>query len=276
MKSTNMKSTITEEQRQHISEVVSKMHLPAGLGNAENACSIAAINIALTGKLTDAIPECMSLVIGTWIISAQDQMDDADRNSSDWKSLLPFAAGTGNDQDKEKARLELILAHMWSELAKIQHVADKHGFGTKWKAMTTNKTACAARAAAAAAYAALAADSAAAAAARAAAAAADSVAARAAAADSVADAAARAAVAAVADAAARAARAAAATADAADSVADAAAYAALAAAAAAADSVADAAARVAAAADAYAAALAADACAAADNPANLLKSLLEI
>ena len=208
------------------------MHLPAGLGNAENACSIAAINIALTGKLTDAIPECMSLVIGAWIISAQDQMDDADRNSSDWKSLLPFAAGTGNDQDKEKARLELILAHMWSELAKIQHVADKHGFGTKWKAMTTNKTAWAARAAAAAAYAALAADS-------------------------VADAAAYAAARAVA------ARAAAA-----------AAYAALAASAAA-DSVADAAARVAAAADAYAAALAADA-ADADNPANLLKSLLEI
>jgi hypothetical protein len=71
------------------------MTLPSGLGTEESACSIAAINLALTGELTDDIPDCMSEVIGRWIIPTQDAMPAELRNSPRWKSLLPLAAGTG-------------------------------------------------------------------------------------------------------------------------------------------------------------------------------------
>ena len=43
--------------------------IPVGLGNEEAACSIAAINIAISGQFTARIPECMSKVIGKWIIT---------------------------------------------------------------------------------------------------------------------------------------------------------------------------------------------------------------
>ena len=144
-----------------IAETVNRMHLPVGLGNKENACSIAAINLALTGELTDDIPECMSKVIGRWIIVTQDAMPDELRNSARWKGLLPLAAGTGRDYEKERA--ELILDHMWTvTLPMLQPLADAKGFGGPWRRMTTERTqeaaARAARAAAATAWAAEAAE----------------------------------------------------------------------------------------------------------------------
>lgn len=124
------------------------MTLPTGIGTAENACSIAAINLALTGTLTDDIPFCMSEVIGKWIISVQDAMPSKMRNSSDWKSLLPLAAGTGRDREKE--RLEIIMQWMWTDvLPTVQPIADRIGFGIEWRAMTDVKTVNAAKAAAA-------------------------------------------------------------------------------------------------------------------------------
>ncbi len=110
--------------------------IPTGLGTEEAACSIAAINLAITGELTDDIPECMSEVIGNWIIRVQDAMPDEMRNSAAWRSLLPDAAGTGRDPDRERARLELSMAWMWDTvLPLIQPTADKHGFGEKWRRM---------------------------------------------------------------------------------------------------------------------------------------------
>jgi hypothetical protein len=147
-------STITIEQQQAIAEKLASMTLPSGLGTEEAACSIAAINLALTGKLTDDIPNCMSEVIGKWIIRIQDAMPADMRNSGRWKQLLPLAAGTG--RDKEKKRLSIILDWMWGAvLPTLQPLADDRGFGTEWKRMTTERTesaaAEAARAAAAAA-----------------------------------------------------------------------------------------------------------------------------
>jgi hypothetical protein len=129
---------------QKIADVVNRMHLPSGLGTHENACSIAAINLALTGELTDHIPTCMSEVIGRWIIVTQDAMPDAMRNSPEWKRLLPLAAGTGRAHEKE--RLNVLLNHMWTvALPLLQPVADARGFGDEWRTMTTEKTAWAAR-----------------------------------------------------------------------------------------------------------------------------------
>ena len=135
-------STITAEQQSKISDYLSNHVLPKGLGNKESACSIAAINLALSGELTDKIPDCMSYVIGRWIIRVQDSMPGDMRNSAKWKSLLPLAAGTGRNQDDEKRRMNIILGWMWETvLPHIQPIADKRGFGDKWKAMTDEKTA---------------------------------------------------------------------------------------------------------------------------------------
>jgi hypothetical protein len=141
-------STITQEQTAAIAAKLEGMTLPRGLGDERAACSIAAINLALTGRLTDEIPACMSAVIGKWIIGVQDAMPHDMRNSARWKSLLPLAAGTGRDHEQE--RLTLILDWMLGTvLPTVQPIADKHGFGGGWLTMTTERTATAAAAAAA-------------------------------------------------------------------------------------------------------------------------------
>lgn len=117
------------------------MHIPSGLGTEESACSIAAINLALTGRLSDDIPACMSTVIGKWIIPVEDAMPDEMRNGPEWRRLLPLAAGTGRDPEREKARLALILDWMWSQvLPQLQSIADKGGFGNAWRAMCRERT----------------------------------------------------------------------------------------------------------------------------------------
>jgi hypothetical protein len=139
-------STITPEQQTAIASKLATMHLPSGLGDEQSACSIAAINLALSGRLTDEIPDCMSEVIGQWIISVQDAMPDAVRNSARWKSLLPLAAGTGRVNEQE--RLKIILDWMWGTvLPSLQSLAGQQGFGAQWKKMTTKRTAEAATAA---------------------------------------------------------------------------------------------------------------------------------
>jgi hypothetical protein len=143
-------STLTTEQRAAIAALIEPMSLAEGVGSKESACSIAAINLALTGELTDRIPDCMSEVIGRWIIRIQDRMAASIRNSAEWKRLLPLAAGTG--RDKEQQRLALIMDWMWRTLSLVQPVADANGFGTEWAAMLREKTRAASAAAHAAAY----------------------------------------------------------------------------------------------------------------------------
>ena len=140
-------STITTEQQASIAKTLEGMQLPSGLGNEHSACSLAAINLALSGRLTDEIPDCMSEVIGQWIIAVQDAMPDAVRNSRRWKSLLPLAAGTGRVNEQE--RLDIILSWMWGTvLPSLQPTADQQGFGKQWQKMTTERTVEAADAAA--------------------------------------------------------------------------------------------------------------------------------
>jgi hypothetical protein len=148
-----MKSTLTEEQRQAIADYVLNHHLTKGLGDREDACSIAAINLALTNALTDRIPDCMSPVIGRWIIVIQDAMPDDMRNGIEWKLMLPGAAGTG--RELENRRLDLILNWMWEDvLPLLSELADKSGFGRAWNEMLKSKSREAAAAAHAATYAA--------------------------------------------------------------------------------------------------------------------------
>ena len=122
-----MSDLLTTKQQADISALVQRMELTRGVGTEESACSIAAINLALTGELTDIIPNCMSRVIGKWIIAIQDRMPDDMRNSDEWKRLLPLAAGTGHT--KESERLSIIVDWMWESLRMFQPFADAKGFG---------------------------------------------------------------------------------------------------------------------------------------------------
>ena len=143
-----MQPTITEQQQQAIALKLATMHLPAGLGDEHNACSIAAINLTLSGELSDTIPLCMSEVIGKWIIPMQDAMPDTMRNSTEWKRLLPLAAGTGREREQE--RLTIIMNWLWeSVLPTVQPAADSGGYGEQWKEMLRQRTAAAAARAAA-------------------------------------------------------------------------------------------------------------------------------
>lgn len=144
-------STLTTHQADKIRHFLADKHIPAGLGTGDEACSIAAINLALNGELTDEIPPCMSPVIGRWIIVAQDSMPDALRNSPEWRELLPLAAGTGRDPKLEARRLGLIVDWMWTCLASVQPVADASGFGSEWAAMCRTRSGTAAEVARAAA-----------------------------------------------------------------------------------------------------------------------------
>ncbi len=131
--------TLSQKELDDIAVILAPMVLPKGLGTRENACSIAAINLALNGKLSDGIPDCMSPVIGKWIIRVQDEMPQDMRNSREWKYLLPFAAGTGREHEKQ--RIAMIIDWMWVEcLPQIQPLADKSGFGNAWRDMCRLKT----------------------------------------------------------------------------------------------------------------------------------------
>ena len=134
-------STITAEQQAAVAATLAVMpNIPAGVGSEENACSIAAINLALTGELTDVIPDCMSLVIGKWIIKIQDTAPAELRNSERWRRLLPLAAGTGRGREAERS--SVALEWMWSVvLPQVQPIADRLGFGEKWHDMCSLRTA---------------------------------------------------------------------------------------------------------------------------------------
>ena len=113
--------------------------IPAGLGTEDAACSMAAINLAISGELLDEIPACMSRVVGRWIIEIQDAMPTEMRNSEEWKELLPMAAGTGRDYEDDRSYI--ILEWMWDTVVPLfQSKADELGFGDEWHKMCTERT----------------------------------------------------------------------------------------------------------------------------------------
>ena len=135
---------ITTEQETAIRDMLASMQeLAVGLGTKERACSLGALNLALTGTLTDTVPKCMSVVIGRWVISVQDRMPAADRDSAAWRGLLVLAAGTGRAH--EPARLAIVMDWMWDALATLQSHADAHGFGDAWATMLRERTPLSAR-----------------------------------------------------------------------------------------------------------------------------------
>ena len=143
----------TTDHRLKLESYLATHTLPKGLGHRESACTLAAINLAMSGKLTDDIPARMSEVLGRAAIALQDAMPTEMRNSARYKSLIPEMPGTARALEQE--RLAILMDWMWSVvLPQLQPITDKRGFGGEWRLMCQDKTADAARAAANAAYAA--------------------------------------------------------------------------------------------------------------------------
>ena len=134
-------TTYTPEIRSKLEHYLSTHTLPKGMGNEESACSIAAINLAISGKMTDEIPDCMSEVIGCATITLQDAMPDDMRNSARYKAWLPTAVGTGRDREQEQERLAILMDWMWrTVLPQLQPLADEKGFGKEWRTMCSERT----------------------------------------------------------------------------------------------------------------------------------------
>ena len=133
----------TIEHRTKLEAYLAAHDIPSGLGNKDGACTIAAINLAISGEITDTIPDCMSDVLGRATISLQDVMPAELRNSARYKALIPNMAGTG--RDREMDRLAVILDWMWTAvLPQIQFVADASNCGDEWRHMCNVKTSAAA------------------------------------------------------------------------------------------------------------------------------------
>ena len=129
-----MTQTFTREHRAKLEQYLATHDLPKGLGSRKSACSIAAINLAISGTLTADIPDCMSDVLGDSTISLQDAMPYAMRNSTRYKTLLPEMAGTRREHEQE--RLAIIMDWMWSVvLPQLQQIADSKGFGEDRKSV---------------------------------------------------------------------------------------------------------------------------------------------
>ena len=127
-------STWSPEADHRLRTFLATHELSIGGGPEEPACSLVAINLALTGRPSRAIPDCMSAAIGYWIICIQTEMPGEIRNGRAWKDLLPRAAATG--RDREPQRLIVLLDCVWNTVFPLlQGLADRKGFGDEWRRM---------------------------------------------------------------------------------------------------------------------------------------------
>ena len=117
-----------------------------GISDEDAACSITAINLALTGELTDEDPsDCMSPVIRHWVIRVQDKMPEKmmsrdDEHGRRWRKALPFVAGS-RDPDREQERQDLILNWMWERLGDDWETWVPTEVHAAWHTMLTERTA---------------------------------------------------------------------------------------------------------------------------------------
>src|SRR5690606_21945748 len=115
-------------------------HLAEGIGTRTVPCTIAAINLALTGDHSDRPHPCMSEIIRRWVIAVQDAMPPTLRDSPEWREAASRIPGTASDTAVENRRKRILWDWMWGGLAMIQDLADESGFGPEWHRMLTERT----------------------------------------------------------------------------------------------------------------------------------------
>lgn len=93
-----------------------------GLGTENRPCTIAAINLARSGVLTDEDPdECMSGVVRRWVIGVQDSMPETmlepdDEHGIRWRRVAPLIAGSRTSDPSDDERLAMLMDWMWDRL----------------------------------------------------------------------------------------------------------------------------------------------------------------
>lgn len=131
------------KDQQKIARHVKDLDICHGVGDKESHCTMAAINYALTGIVTDDIPDCTSEVIGTWVVELQDQTPITLINSDKWKNLVPLIYGSGRDHEQQ--RIDILIQWMWeSVLPQLLPLTKKVALGSDWQYMLSEQTSVAA------------------------------------------------------------------------------------------------------------------------------------
>lgn len=79
--------------------------LGQGLNDSQTPCTIAAINLTLSGRFSDDCPECMSPELCDFVIYLQDSITHECRNSAEWKSVIPLLLDTKDQNAEIKNRI---------------------------------------------------------------------------------------------------------------------------------------------------------------------------
>lgn len=115
--------------------------IPAGVGTREAASSMGAIYMALTGKLANKRPPCMSYVIGRWIVFVQDRIPQKARDDCEWRNLLRLAARSRPEGELELKRLDVVIDWVWETvLPTLEPVAEKYDIGMNWRRVLARRT----------------------------------------------------------------------------------------------------------------------------------------
>lgn len=138
---------LTAEQTK-VADLLEGVTLGHGIGTEAGPCTVAAVNLALTGTLTDKCPDCVCPVLHAWVIPVQDAMPLDTLNSPEWLALVPLLAGSVSTPEVEQARVDRIMEWMWDRLgdeAVLDSVPEV--VRPAWDRMLTERTAEAAEAA---------------------------------------------------------------------------------------------------------------------------------
>lgn len=153
---------LTDDKRNEIRAALLSpdLRIGTGMGTATipgkgTACTIAEINLVLTGRLTDEPHPCISDVIRRWVIRIQDAMPAEMRNAAPWREAAAGIAGSASTPEVEEARRDMLVRWMWDALADEAVIASlPESVEPAWNVMLREKTPAAAAAAVAAAAAA--------------------------------------------------------------------------------------------------------------------------
>ena len=128
-----------------------KTLLSPEFGSPDKPCSIGALNLALTGKPSHRIPDCVHEMIGDWIRFIQPAIPPHILNSPDWYSALLLAANSApkpgfkpyvyllNLFHNDK-RINVLNDWLWTDiLPLLQPFATRYDFASEWQSMLAHK-----------------------------------------------------------------------------------------------------------------------------------------
>jgi hypothetical protein len=101
---------ITQETREQVARECATRRMVTGTGDhgEGTACLMSAVNLGLTGRLTDKHHPYVSEAVRGLVVGLHDSLPDAVRSGQAWRSLGPLMLGTGDDgHDDERVRMIL-------------------------------------------------------------------------------------------------------------------------------------------------------------------------